>query len=152
MAGYIERSVHGALTPPPVYTGIFSDVFFSDYNADYIQGLYDDGVTAGCQGAGEPLKFCPTLPIPREQMAVFIEKGVRGAAFVPPACTPPGVFGDVPCPGRPYTNWVELLYADGITAGCNAPGDAPAFCGGESIPNDQMAVFLVRAFDFPVLP
>ena len=151
MAGYIERSVHGPLTPPPAYTGIFSDVLVGDDNADYIQGLYDDGITAGCQGPGEPLKFCPTRPIPREQMAVFIEKGVRGGAHAPPACTPPGYFADTPCPGT-YTDWVELLFADGITAGCNAPNDPPAFCGSRQIPNNQMAVFLVKAFHFPVLP
>ena len=151
MAGYIERSVHGPLVPPPVYTGIFSDVLSSDYNADYIQGLYNDGITAGCQGPGEPLKFCPTRQIPREQMAVFIEKGVRGGDFAPPACTPPGYFADTPCPGT-YTDWVEQLFADGITAGCNAPNDPPAFCGSRQIPNNQMAVFLVKAFHFPVLP
>jgi hypothetical protein len=151
MAGYIWRAVHGAFAAPPAYTGIFSDVFFGDYNASYIQGLYDDGITAGCQGPGEPLKFCPTLPIPREQMAVFVEKGVRGPGFAPTACTPPGYFVDVPCPGM-FTDWVELLFADGITVGCNAPGAPPAYCPAQQIPNDQMAVFLVKAFLLPVLP
>ena len=84
-------------------------------------------------------------------MAVFIEKGVRGSAFVPPPCT--GTFGDVACPptpADPYGDWVELLFTDGITAGCQA--DPALFCPLQAIPNEQMAVFLVRAFAIPHLP
>jgi hypothetical protein len=149
MAGYIFRSVHGPFTPPPVYTGIFGDVFFGDYNADYIEGVYDDGITAGCQAS--PLLYCPTQSIPRGQMAVFIEKGVRGSSYTPPPCT--GIFGDVSCPptpSDPYGDWVELLFNDGITSGCQV---SPAlFCPLQPIPNEQMAVFIVKAFGFPVLP
>jgi hypothetical protein len=149
MAGYIWRSVHGPFTPPPVYTGIFADVFFGDYNADYIQGVYDDGITAGCQA--DPLLYCPTQSIPRGQMAVFIEKGVRGPAYVPPPCT--GFFGDVSCPTTPedpYGDWIEVLFLDGITSGCQL--SPPLFCPLQPIPNEQMAVFIVKAFGFPVLP
>jgi Carboxypeptidase regulatory-like domain len=163
MAGYIERScVPGlggpgncAFTPPPVYTGIFSDVFFGDYNADYIQGIYDDGVTAGCQGPGQPLAFCPNSPISRGQMAVFIEKGWYGSTFIPVDCA--NYFTDVPCPptpAAPYGNWIQQLFDDGITVGCNLPGQPgyPLFCPDQSIPNEQMAVFLVKRWGFPVLP
>ena len=151
MAAYVWRAAHGVSTPPPVYTGLFTDVNPFDRNADYIQGIYDDGITAGCQAPGEPLRFCPQQTIPRGQMAVFIEKGKRGAGFVPPPCT--GVFGDVACPptpSDPYGDWIELLLADGITAGCQA--DPALFCTLQSIPNEQMAVFLVRAFSIPHLP
>jgi hypothetical protein len=149
MAGYIYRSVHGPFTPPPVYTGIFGDVFFGDYNADYIQGVFDDGITAGCQAS--PLLYCPNQSIPRGQMAVFIEKGVRGSSYVPPPCV--GIFGDVTCPATPtdpYGDWVELLYNDGITSGCST--SPLLFCPLTPIPNEQMAVFIVKAFGFPVLP
>jgi hypothetical protein len=130
-----------------VYTGIFTDVNPFDRNADYIQGVYDDGITAGCQGPGEPKRFCPGQTITRGQMAVFVEKAVRGSAFTPPACQ--GIFTDVPCPpsaGAPFADWIELLFHDGITAGCNAAADPAAFCPARAIPNDQMAVFLVKAF------
>jgi len=49
----------------------------------------------------------------------------------------------------PFGDWIELLFHDGITAGCNAAGDPPAFCPTRSIGNDQMAVFLVKAFQIP---
>ncbi len=151
MAAYVWKAVHGAFAPPPVYAGVFTDVNPFDRNADYIQGVYDDGITAGCQMPGEPLRFCPQQTIPRGQMAVFIEKGKRGADFVPPPCE--GLFGDVACPptpSDPYGDWIELLYADGVTAGCQA--DPALFCPNRSIPNEQMAVFLVRRFDIPHLP
>lgn len=151
MAAYVWRSVHGPFVSPPVYRGIFVDVNPFDRNADYIQGVFDDGITAGCQVS--PPKFCPNQTIPRAQMAVFIEKAMRGAAFVPPPCT--GYFGDVSCPPTPedpYGDWVELLSQDGITAGCSAPGDPPEFCPLQAIPNEQLAVFLVRAFGIPYLP
>jgi hypothetical protein len=151
MAGYIWRAVHGAFASPPAYLGIFGDVFFGDYNADYIQGVYDDGITAGCQAS--PLLYCPDQSIPRAQMAVFIEKGVRGPAYVPPPCT--GYFTDLTCPPTvedPYTDWVEVLFFDQITVGCNAQGQPPAFCPLQLIPNEQMATFIVKAFGLPVLP
>ncbi|MEP6994027.1 MAG: hypothetical protein ABI968_05845, partial [Acidobacteriota bacterium] len=151
MAGYIWRSIHGAFAAPPAYTGIFSDVFFGDFNSDYIQGIYDDGITAGCQAPGDPLAYCPTQSIPRGQMAVFIEKGVRGPDFIPPPCE--NIFGDVSCPptpSDPYGDWIELLYNDGITVGCST--SPLLFCPLQSIPNEQMAAFIVKAFGFPVLP
>jgi hypothetical protein len=151
MAAYVWKAVHGAFAPPPVYAGVFADVNPFDRNADYIQGVYDDGITAGCQAPGEALRFCPRQTIPRGQMAVFVEKGKRGAAFVPPPCS--GTFVDVACPptpSDPYGDWIELLFTDGVTAGCQT--DPALFCPGQAIPNEQMAVFLVRAFQIPHLP
>jgi len=144
--------VHGPFAPPPVYTGIFTDVNPFDRNADYIQGVFDDGITAGCQAAGQPMRFCPGQNISRGQMAVFIEKGLRGGDYVPAPCQ--GIFSDVPCPPDgtdPFGDWIELLFHDGVTAGCNAPGAPPAYCPTRPIPNDQMAVFLVKAFQIPHL-
>ena len=149
MAGYIWRAVHGAFASPPAYTGIFLDVFFGDYNCNYIQGVWDDGITAGC--SADPLLYCPNFFINRGQMAVFIEKDLRGRDFVPPPCT--GYFGDVPCPVTPqdpYGDHIEQLFNDGITAGCQV--SPPLYCPNVPIPNEQMAVFIVKAFELPVLP
>jgi N-acetylmuramoyl-L-alanine amidase len=76
-------------------------------------------------------------------MAVFLLKASLGAAYVPPPCTPPGVFPDVPCPGDPPTfavDWIEDLYHRGIVAG---------YVNGNYGPNDpvtraEMAVLLLR--------
>jgi hypothetical protein len=115
-------------------------VHAGDYNADYIQSFYDEGYTVGCGGGN----FCPAAVHTRAQTSVFIAKGINGASFVPPACT--GTFADVPCPS-PFADWIEYLYNSGITAGCGGGN----FCPSLGIPNGQMAVFLVKAFELPHL-
>jgi S-layer homology domain len=142
MAGYLERAIHGPLTPPPVYLGEFTDVFFNDYNANYIQGLVNDGITAGC---GDGTTFCPDAPNTRAQMSVFIWKGEHGDQ-APPACT--GIFTDVPCPSGFAVDYIEGLYNEGVTAGCGGGN----FCPNANITNAQMSVFLVKGFNIPYLP
>ena len=147
MAGFLERGVHGALTPPPVYTGRFDDVLIGSFNADYIQGLTDDSITAGC--STDPPLYCPDFPVTRAQMAVLVWKGKHGAK-APPPCTPPGTFADVPCPGAFAVDFIEGIFAEGITAGCEA-GPPALYCPDVGIPNAQMAVFLVKVFDIPLV-
>jgi hypothetical protein len=145
MAGFIERAVHGALTPPPVYVGAFDDVLPGSFNANYIQGLVNDQITAGCNAA--PPLYCPDTPVTRAQMAVFVWKGEHGT-LAPPPCTPPGTFADVPCPSGFAVDYIEGIYAEGVTVGCGNDN----YCPNQSITNAQMAVFLVRAFQIPYLP
>ena len=76
MAGYLCRGVHGASTPPPVYQNIFLDVTFNQYNSFYIQGVYDDGIAAGCSSS--PALYCPDIPVTRAQMSALIWKGMFG--------------------------------------------------------------------------
>ena len=142
MAGYIERAIHGALAPVPAYLGGFTDVFFNSFNANYIQGLVNDGITAGC---GDGTTFCPDSPNTRAQMSVFIWKARHGTE-PPPACI--GTFGDVPCPGGFAADYIEGIYNEGITAGCGGGN----FCPNANITNAQMAVFLVKAFHLAYLP
>jgi len=52
----------------------------------------------------------------------------------------------VPCPSQ-YADYIEAIYAEGITAGCGG-GD---YCPDASITNAQMAVFLVKAFGLSFL-
>ncbi len=148
MAGYIERAVHGALTPPPVYRNGFEDVLAGSFNANYIQGLVDDGITAGCSEM--PPLYCPDVPVTRAQMAVFVWKAGHGSE-PPPPCTPPGTFADVPCPGGFAVDFVEGIFAEGITVGCDA-GPPALYCPDASITNAELAVFLVRAVSIPYLP
>jgi len=142
MAAFIERAVHGALTPPPVYLGEFDDVLLGSFNADYIQGLIQDGITAGCSVV--PRLYCPDVPVTRSQMSVFVWKGLKGDE-APPPCT--GVFADVPCPSQ-FADYIEGIYDAGITVGCSGGN----YCPNASITNAQMAVYLVKAFGLPYLP
>jgi hypothetical protein len=77
-------------------------------------------------------------------MAVFLLKTEHGSGYVPPACA--SLFGDVPCPGV-FTNWVEQLYNENVTGGCQA--NPLLYCPGSSVTRGQMAVFLVKTFNLP---
>lgn len=140
MAGYIFRAMHGLNTPPPVYKNIYGDVTFNDYNAFYIQGITDDGITVGC-GNGN---YCPSAPNTRAQMSVFIYKGEHGST-PPPACST-ATFADVPC-GSFAADYIYALAAEGVTAGCGGGN----FCPNANITNGQMAVFLAKGFNIPHL-
>jgi streptogramin lyase len=113
----------------------FTDVPNSDPFYSFIETIFHKGVTAGC-GAGI---YCPTNPVTRAQMAVFLLKGEHGAAYTPPACA--GVFSDVVCPTAFAVDWIERLSAEGITAGCGGGN----YCPDNPVTRAQMAVFLLKA-------
>ncbi|HEX5809374.1 MAG TPA: PQQ-dependent sugar dehydrogenase [Anaerolineales bacterium] len=71
MAVFIERAI-GNLAPIPSPTGMFSDIADNDPFRPFIEELYNDGITSGC--ATNPLRYCPSSPITRGQMAVFLVK------------------------------------------------------------------------------
>jgi len=115
---------------------VFADVLPSDPFLPYIDTVYADGITGGC--GTDPLVYCPLSTVTRQQMAVFLLKGMHGSAYTPPACT--GVFSDVPCPGT-FADWIEELAAEGITGGCGTG----TYCPTNPVTRQQMAAFLLKA-------
>jgi hypothetical protein len=71
MSVFIYKGQHGSMPPPACTTQIFDDVPCDSFAADYINALYEEGVTAGCGGGN----FCPSANITNGQMAVFLVKG-----------------------------------------------------------------------------
>ena len=133
--GTVSPAIEGRLNFASVE---FSDVATGYWGWPWIVRLYDAGLTTGCSAS--PLAFCPEAITSRAEMAVFLVRGMHGAGFVPPVAT--GVFSDVPA-DHWAAAFIEQLYADGITTGCNT---APLrFCPGASVTRAEMAVFLVRA-------
>ncbi len=62
---------------PPACAGIFTDVACpGGFAVNWIEQFYADGITAGC--GTSPLRYCPSTPVTRDQMAVFVEKAMRG--------------------------------------------------------------------------
>jgi hypothetical protein len=113
----------------------FADVPTGNMFYASIETLFHNGVTGGCGGGG----YCPSNPVTRAQMAVFLLRSKFGAAHVPPPCTG-AVFSDVDCTGSPYDPWIEELAALGVTSGCG--GDL--YCPGDAVTREQMAVFLLK--------
>jgi hypothetical protein len=113
----------------------FGDVPTDSWAWSYVEALATAGLTNGCA----PGQYCPGNPVSRGEMAVFLERGLRGPALTPPAPTGT-VFTDVPA-SYWAAGWIEQLAADGITRGC-APG---RYCPGNPVSRGEMAVFLLRA-------
>jgi hypothetical protein len=95
------------------------------------------GITKGCKS--NPLSYCPDQEVTRAEMAVFLERGMNGSDFNPPVGAGT-VFYDVPFDNI-YVDWIEQLYADGITAGCGVK----LYCPDDPVTRAQMAIFLLRA-------
>ena len=140
MAVFLLKSEHGPNYLPPACTAVFLDVPCPSTFADWIEQLAAEGITGGCSAGN----YCPDNPVIRQQMAVFLLKTEHGSGYVPPACA--SLFGDVPCPGA-FTNWVEQLYNESVTGGCQA--SPLLYCPASSVTRGQMAVFLVKTFNLP---
>lgn len=73
IAVLLLRAEHGAGYQPPAATGtMFADVPASHPFASWIEQLAAEGITSGCG----PGTFCPTLPVTRGQLAVFLVKAL----------------------------------------------------------------------------
>ncbi len=146
MAVFLLKGEHGGLYTPPPCTGLFADVECMPtpaFAVDWIEQLFDEGITAGCLPLGN---YCPSSPVRRDEMAVFLLKSKYGSAHTPPPCT--GIFSDVQCTPSPAfaVDWIEQLYHEGITGGCLPIGN---YCPGVAVTRGEMAVFLVKTFNLP---
>lgn len=130
---YLDDGVsaaHAEMYPP-----VFTDVPYDFWSFTWIERVYDAGLTGGC--ALTPLRYCPTQPVTRAQMAVFLERGIHGNSYQPPDAPP--TFSDTV--GHWAEDWIEALRIDGVTGGC---GDGN-FCPQKTTTRAEMAVFLLRA-------
>jgi Tol biopolymer transport system component len=108
------------------------DARFSTFKGD-IEWVFDEGITKGCSAE----RYCPTVAVTREQMAIFLDR-----ALALPATTT-DYFGDDT--GRTGEAAINRVAAAGITSGC-APGK---YCPTNVVTRGAMASFLARAFDLP---
>ena len=136
---------NGDFTRGEYYTltdsSVFTDVPLTYWAWNFIERLYNAGITGGCSAS--PLMYCPEATVTRAQMAVFLLRGIHGSAYTPPAATGT-VFADVPSTHWAAA-WIEELAAEGITSGCGGGN----YCPEAVVTRAQMAVFLVRTFNLP---
>ena len=104
---------------------------------NFIDRLAVLNITLGCGGSN----YCPSDSVTREQMAAFLLRGL--GEFTPPL---PGSqrFQDVP-PTNGFYNFIDRLAVLNITQGCGA--SPPMYCPTGAVTREQMAAFLVRAFN-----
>ena len=142
MAVFLLKGKLGVCYAPPPATGtVFADVPAGSFAADWIEDLAARGITGGC-GGGD---YCPSSPVTRAQMAVFLLKTLLGSGYAPPPASGT-VFEDVPI-GSFAADWIEDLHGRGITAGCSA--SPLRYCPSAPNTRGQMAVFIVKTFQLP---
>jgi hypothetical protein len=142
MAVFLERGLNDPGYLPPLGTGVlFADVPITYWAVNWIEQLYADGITVGCDTS--PLRYCPNQSVTRAEMAAFLLRAKYGAGFTPPVVTE-SQFIDVPLTHW-AVNWVAKLAADGITTGVTPTQFNPE----GFVTRAQMAAFLVRTFELP---
>ncbi|MBI3955549.1 hypothetical protein HY338_03825, partial [Candidatus Gottesmanbacteria bacterium] len=108
-----------------------------------MEELVTEGIASGC-GTG---LFCPDQVINRDAAAVMLLRAKHGSAYQPPTPTP--VFTDV-SETNFARSWIEELYKEGITAGCNA--NPLNYCPESPLLRKSMAVFVVQTFNLYAPP
>ncbi len=150
VTGYSQATWNGpqSVAPLNAYNGlfdivvvktgpIFADVADTYWAINWIERLYNAGITGGCSAS--PLMYCPDDTVTRAQMAVFLLKGIHGNTYSPPPATGT-VFMDVPA-NYWAARWAEELAAEGVTGGCGGSN----FCPDNNVTRAQMAVFLLKS-------
>jgi glucose/arabinose dehydrogenase len=127
MAMFLVRQFNHPLT---------STNYFTDDNGitgeSSINALRAAGITSGCTAT----QFCPTRPVTRAQMAIFLDKELN------PPDTSTDFFDDDD--GKTGESSINRLASAGITGGCAAR----RYCPTASVTRGQMAAFLRRADTF----
>jgi hypothetical protein len=122
-----------------VKRGSFVDVPASHPFVTWIEAVFGAGITGGCGTA--PPQYCPDAEVTRDQMAVFLLRGVHGAGYQPSVATGT-LFVDVAATNV-FGKWIEQLAREGVTGGC---ATSPSlYCPDAGVTRGQMAVFLLRA-------
>ena len=132
MASFLARALN--LTTPDEPAG-FTDIDPHSAHAPNINALFAAGITKGCDT--EPLRYCPSKPVTRAQMASFLTRALQLAAPDESAD-----FTDVD-PGGVHSAAINALFAAGITKGCDT--EPLRYCPDKPVTRAQMASFLARA-------
>ena len=123
-----QLAVYGLLYP-------FSDVPPSNAFFNFINLMYQDGITAGCSVS--PLEYCPDSTTTRGEMAVFIITSMFGANSFSYTTTP--YFDDVPS-SNAFFKFIQKMADLGLTAGCGSND----YCPDDPVTRGQMAVFIIQ--------
>jgi hypothetical protein len=145
-AVFVERGQHGAIANPPYpapVSATFVDVARAFWGFGWIESLWLDGFTAGCNT--NPLSYCPDSQHTRAEASVFFLRIKYGKDHQPPP--PSGIFVDVPS-GAWYAGWVEDAYNQGLLPACNL--DPLAFCPNALLNRSWAAYMMVQARGIPL--
>jgi hypothetical protein len=110
---------------------------------DYIEALWDGGYTGGC--STDPLMYCPDQTMNRAMSAVFMLRGQFGTDYTPPTGPWNSFNDDWSLSDISWAEkWAEGMWAEGLTGGCQAPGDPLAYCPRRELTRVEASVFGLR--------
>ena len=134
MAIFLDRALE---LPDETDPHPFTDIGTRSATAQQaIQNLWGSGIAAGCTAT----KFCPTANVTREQMAIFLDRGLPL-----PDEPDPHPFTDIGTRSAVAQDAIRNLWGAGITGGCTAT----RYCPLGLVTRGQMAAFLHRALGEP---
>jgi hypothetical protein len=139
MAVFVLVAKEGAGYSPAacVAPNLFGDVPETSPFCRFIEELANRNVVTGCA----PNLYCPSDPVTREQMAIFVLRTLDGT-LDPPACVAGSeMFADVPSTS-PFCRWIEELANRGVVTGCGGGN----YCPISPVTREQMGVFLSATF------
>lgn len=144
-AVFMMRGNFGAGYVPP--TGLEYQFNNDDWSRGawarpWAEALLSAGFTSGCSST--PLKYCPWVQLPREQVVIFGLKLKYGDKYLPPPAAGT-VFSDLTDTSYYATAWAEKAYADGLIQACGMSGGKPAFCPKQLVTRGLAAYVIVRA-------
>ena len=134
MAIFMARALNLPLLP---YVGTFADVPSSMVGAQYIEALALAGVVQGFT----PTTYGPAGIVTREQMAIFVSRGMAGGDGNVPSGPAVATFTDVPSSRVSY-KYVEYCVANGVVQGYSPTIYGPLV----NVTREQMAIFVRRGF------
>jgi hypothetical protein len=144
-AVFMMRGNFGAGYVPP--TGLEYQFNEDDWSRGawarpWAEALLSVGLTSGCSAS--PLKYCPWVQLPREQIVIFGLKLKYGDEYLPPPATGT-VFSDLTDKNYYATAWAEKAYVDGLIQACGMSGGKPTFCPKQLVTRGLAAYVIVRA-------
>ena len=138
---FVERGIHSATYSPPTPSSqIFADLALDSWAAAWVNGLWEDGYTAGC--GTDPLIYCPWQGHTRAEGAVFYMRMLNGSDFDPPQPTET-LFADVALETW-YARWVHAAYAAGLIEACQTSPDL-RYCPEGPLTRAVAAYMMVQA-------
>ncbi len=146
MAVFVSRALAkgDANVPPGPATASFPDVATSYWAFKYVEYAHANSIVQG----GSDGKYSPEASVDRAQMAVFLARSIAdphgdaGLADYTPPTTPS--FPDVATGFWAY-KYIEYIKAQNVTQG----GSDGKYSPDVLCTRDQMAVFVMRAFELP---
>jgi Zn-dependent metalloprotease len=123
---------------PYSYTDTLGGVTYQLH--DYVQALYNAGLTAGT--SSDPPLYSPTTNLDRSMAAVFILRANYGTSYTPPG-EPWVTFTNESWANNAYAQkWAEGLYLAHLTAGCQA--SPLKYCPDNILLREEAVVFALR--------